>query len=423
MPRKPVQSFATGAMLAALGGAVLCAAMLCGVAAADAQTGAARPEGLPLATDARLGGDEARTRFVVDLSKPVDLNVFTLADPYRVVIDLPQITFQLPARIGESGRGLVKAFRFGLVMQGGSRIVLDAGGPVRVEKAFVVEAVDGQPARLVVDLVPVDREAFMRNLALENRPRRTEPPIKPDRGAKSTDARPLVVIDPGHGGLDTGTHAPSGETEKAIVLDFSLQLRDKLEKSGKYRVAMTRSDDHFTPLAERVRMARAAQAALFVSIHADALAHRDSEAHGATIYTLSETASDAEAARLAEAENRADVIAGVDLSAESDDVADILIDLAQRETKTFSTHFARTLAAEMKVSTRMHKHALKSAGFRVLKAPDVPSVLVELGYVTNPEDLKMLNSEAWRSRVTDSVVQAIHTFFITRLAGTGTPRE
>jgi N-acetylmuramoyl-L-alanine amidase len=398
----------------------LCAAVVGGAPAAALDRGPVRPpDGFPLATDARLGGDETRTRFIVDLSRTVDLTAFTLADPYRVVVDLPQITFQLPQRAGESGRGLVKAFRFGLVMQGGSRIVIDATGPVRVDKAFVLEPMDGQPARLVLDLVPIDRETFLRTLALEGRSRRSEAPARGDRDrtARPGDQRPLVVIDPGHGGLDTGTHAASGETEKVIVLEFSLQLRDKLEKSGKYRVLMTRSDDRFVPLAERVRLARSGQAALFVSIHADALAHRDSEARGATIYTLSETASDAEAARLAETENRADVIAGVDLSSEPDDVADILIDLAQRETKSFSAHFARTLAGELKLAARLHKHPLKSAGFRVLKAPDVPSVLIELGYVTNHDDLKLLTSEAWRSRATESIVQAVHTFFTTRLAG------
>jgi N-acetylmuramoyl-L-alanine amidase len=180
---------------------------------------------------------------------------------------------------------------------------------------------------------------------------------------------------------------------------------------------MTRADDHFVPLADRVRLARSGQAALLISIHADALAHRDPEGHGATIYTLSETASDAEAARLADTENRADLIAGVDLTDEPGDVADILIDLAQRETKAFSMHFARALVSEFKLSARLHKRPLKSAGFRVLKAPDVPSVLIELGYVTNPQDLKLLTSEAWRARAADSMVQAVQTFFTTRLAG------
>ena len=396
---------------------LLCGLLVAGAAAGTADSTLAAE--LAVATDARLGGDEARTRFVLDLTKRVEVSAFTLADPYRVVLDLPQVMFQLPAKVGETGRGLVKAFRFGLVMPGGSRIVLDATAPVRVEKAFVIDPVDSQPARLVLDLVAIDRDGFLRNIALENRPRRSEPPAKIDRNVRDADPRPLVVLDPGHGGLDSGTVAPTGDTEKTIVLEFAQQLRDKLEKSGKYRVAMTRADDRFVPLADRVQLARSRQAALFLSIHADALPHRDSEARGASIYTLSETASDAEAARLAEAENRADVIAGVDLSAEPNDVADILIDLAQRETKAFSANFAHALAKELKATSRLHKHPLKSAGFRVLKAPDVPSVLIELGYVSSSQDLKYLLSDAWRSRAIDSIAQAITTFFATRLAGSG----
>lgn len=382
----------------------------------------AAPDSFPTATDARLGGDAQRTRFILDLTRPIQLNAFTLGDPYRVVVDLPQVSFRMPARRGEAGRGLVKAFRYGLVMQGGSRLVLDTTGPVRVDKAFVLDPVDGQPARLVLDLVAIDRDTFKRNLALENgsrlaarapRPKERDPLAKPP-----TDLRPLVVIDPGHGGLDSGTIAPSGESEKTIVLEFAQQLQQKLEKAGKYRIAMTRTDDRFVPLAERVRFARNAQAALFISIHADALDTRNDDTRGATVYTLSETASDAEAARLAEAENRADVIAGVDLSAEPNDVADILIDLTQRETKTFSNQFARTLVGELRTSARLHKNPLKSAGFRVLRAPDIPSVLVELGYVSSKSDLKLLTSETWRNRATDSIAKAVHSYFATRLART-----
>src|SRR5208282_806719 len=179
-----------------------------------------------------------------------------------------------------------------------------------------------------------------------------------------------------------------------------------LEKAGKYRVLMTRNDDTFVPLAERVRMARGAGASLFVSIHADSLPHGKGDAQGASIYTLSETASDSEAARLAEKENRADVIAGVDLKTEPDDVADILIDLAQRETKSFSVQFAHKLVGEMKAATRLHKTPLKSAGFRVLRAPDVPSVLVELGYVSNRGDLQSLLSETWRDRTAETIAKA-----------------
>jgi N-acetylmuramoyl-L-alanine amidase len=194
-------------------------------------------------------------------------------------------------------------------------------------------------------------------------------------------------------------------------------LRDKLEKSGKYRVVMTRTDDSFVALADRVRLARSRGAQLFISVHCDALARGEGEAEGATIYTLSDQATDAAAARLADAENRADVISGVDLSVEPDDIADILIDLAQRETKTFSLQFAKAVAVELKSAARMHKHPLKSAGFRVLKAPDVPSVLIELGYVSNRQDMKQLMSESWRMRAGDAIVQAVNTYFTTRLAG------
>jgi N-acetylmuramoyl-L-alanine amidase len=232
------------------------------------------------------------------------------------------------------------------------------------------------------------------------------------------DSRPLIVIDPGHGGLDNGTQS-GGESEKNLVLNFGLALRDRIEKSGKYRVVMTRTDDTFIPLDDRVKIARAQSAALFVSIHADYLPHREGDVQGATIYTVSDRASDAEAERLAEMENKADAIGGVNLTNEPTDVADILIDLAQRETRTFSNRFARLLAGEMKSATRMYKHPLKSAGFRVLKAPDVPSVLVELGYVSNKSDLEHLVSDSWRSKTVGSMVQAIDAFFAKRLATAG----
>jgi len=372
-------------------------------------------EPYPVASDTRLGGDEHQTRFVMDLTRKVDLRAFALADPYRVVIDLPQVTFKLPANAGHAGRGLIKAFRFGLVMAGGSRIVFDLSKPVRIEKAFVLEPAEGQPARLVLDLVAIERDAFMRALALDKQPLRI-PPVRPAEPVNKGDTRPIVVLDPGHGGVDWGTQA-KGVTEKGIVLDFALILRDLLEKTGKYRVVMTRTDDSFVPLGERVQFARERQAALFISIHADALRKSEGEAQGATVYTLSETASDAEAARLAENENRADVIAGIDLSREPGDVADILIDLAQRETKTFSMHFAKNLVGELKNVARLHKFPLKSAGFKVLKAPDVPSVLLELGYVSSAADLKLLTSPAWQTRTAASIVQAVDTFFSTRMAG------
>jgi len=399
--------------------------MLCAMGAQAAESPAAAPpaslsDSLPVATDARLGGDETQTRFVMDFSRKIDLRAFTLADPYRVVVDIPQVVFQLPPKSGESGRGLIKAFRFGLVMQGGSRLVFDLAKPAKIEKAFVVDSTETAPARLVLDLAPTDRESFLRRTAADNRTARADLPRVDAPSTKEGDKRPLVVLDPGHGGIDTGTKGPSGEEEKDIVLNFAQRLRERLEKSGKYRVLLTRTDDTFVALADRVRIARDAGATLFVSIHADSLPHGEGDAQGASIYTLSDTATDSEAARLAEKENRADVIAGVDLKSEPDDVAGILIDLAERETKSLSTQFAHKLAGEMKAVTRMHKKPLKSAGFRVLRAPDVPSVLVELGYVSNRQDLQSLLSETWRNRTSDSMAQVIETFLSSPMAGAHT---
>jgi N-acetylmuramoyl-L-alanine amidase len=400
----------------AAGAAGLICALLCGALAAP-ETRA--PGDVPVARDVRLAGDEAKTRLVVDLDRKIEVRAFALANPYRVIIDMPQVTFTFPDKTGEKGRGLIKAFRYGLVMQGGSRIVIDLVKPARIERAQVLDPVNEQPARLVLDLAAIDRDAFMRTIALNNRPPERGPrPRDPELEAKTADLRPLVVLDPGHGGPDHGTRmAPTDSPEKTIVLEFCLMLKEKLENTGKYRVAMTRADDTFIALADRVSFARDRKAALLISVHADALERADGDAQGATIYTLSETASDATAASVAEVENRADVIAGLDIAPEATDVADILIDLAKRETKTFSLQFARTLIGEMRNATRLHKEPMRSASFVVLKAPDIPSVLVELGYVTNKQDLKSMTSDAWRGKVTDSVMQAVGTFFNVRTVG------
>jgi N-acetylmuramoyl-L-alanine amidase len=423
--------------------ALLCSQLATGLAAEDLPSKPVATSGIPVASDVRLAGDDKQTRFIIDLDKTISFRAFPLGDPYRVVLDIPQVSFQLPTGVGTAGRGLIKGFRYGLVMPGGSRIVFDLNGPARIANSYVLEAANGQPARLVLELEEVDRTTFVQSLSPDNRPElrpaiatakdtlvttvatieaKAEVPAKsadaPDRSDATADLRPVIVIDPGHGGIDNGTQSGS-EYEKTLVLGFGLALRDRIEKSGKYRVVMTRTDDTFIPLNDRVKIAHNQSAALFVSIHADALPRREGDAQGATIYTLSDRASDAEAERLAEAENKADAIGGVNLTEEPTDVADILIDLAQRETRTFSNRFARLLMGEMKTATRMHKHPLKSAGFRVLKAPDVPSVLIELGYVSNKDDLENLVSEDWRSRTVGSVAHAIDAFFAKRLETAG----
>jgi N-acetylmuramoyl-L-alanine amidase len=408
-----------GPMAVRAASGVLLAVLSAGLAlAANRPAVSPPPDSYPVATDVRLGGDDADSRFVMDLSRKIDLHAFTLADPYRVVVDIPEVVFRLPPKAGESGRGLIKAFRFGLMMEGGSRIVIDVAKPVRVAKAFVVDSTADDPARLVLDLVPTDRTSFLRTMAAADRLLTAPAPGAAPQSASSNDPRPLVVLDPGHGGIDTGARAPSGEMEKDIVLDFAKRLRDRLEKSGKYRVVMTRSDDTYVPLDERVRIARTVNASLFVSIHADSLPPKEGDAQGATVYTLSDKATDAQAAALADTENRADVIAGVDLKTEPNDVANILLDLARRESKTFSLQFAHDLVSDLRGTARLHKQPIKSAGFRVLRAPDVPSVLVELGYVSDRDDLKSLMSDAWRDRTADSIAKAIDSYFSTHVAAT-----
>lgn len=362
------------------------------------------------ALDARLAGDASRTRLVIDLNRKIEARAYTIADPNRVVIDLPEVSFDLPVGAGKQSRGLISAFRYGQFAQGKARIVIDLREPVRIDKTFVLAAVDDQPARLVIDLVRTDKASFLKNALVPERPQAAAPKALPKQ---PLDARPVIVLDPGHGGPDVGAQAKTGDEEKEVVLEVAKKLREQLLRTGRYRVVMTRDDDYFVPLDERVAIARANAAALFISIHADSLSKGTGEASGATIYTLSERASDSEAQLLADKENDSDKLAGY-LSQQPDDIANILFDLAQRNTKNHSALFARTLVGSLKNAARLHKSPLRSAGFVVLKSPDVPSVLVELGYLSSPDDLKQMTSEAWREKVTVAVVEAIDKFFAGR---------
>jgi len=382
--------------------------------AADAVDSGA--DGRIKAITSRLAGDTKRTRFVVDVDRNVPFGVFALADPYRVVIDLPETEFHFDSGDGRTGRGLVNAYRYGLIGPGKSRIVLDTNGPVKVDKAFVVDAVDDQPVRLVVDMLSTSREDFLAELALRQ-PRQTaatsSPPMSGHEavrpGAAKEGREIVVVIDPGHGGIDAGARSRKGTLEKNVVLDFSKRLADTLGRTGRFTVHLTRDDDKFIPLGERVNIARGHKASLLISVHADSVSA--GSVSGASVYTLSERASDAVAAALAEQENRSDAIGGVDLSGETDAVADILIDLVQRETKNYAVFFARTLVGELKRHTGVVKNPHRSAGFKVLKAHDVPSVLLELGYLTNSDDEKHLTDAEWQGKIAESVAGAVAQYF------------
>jgi N-acetylmuramoyl-L-alanine amidase len=362
-----------------------------------------------LALDARLAGDASRTRLVIDLNRKIEVRAYQIANPNRIVVDLPEVTFDLPVGAGKQSRGLVAAYRYGNFAPGKARIVIDLREPANIDKAFVIPAVEDQPARLVIDLVRTDAASFLKQAIV---PEKHQPKAQVQQ--QSADTRPLIVIDPGHGGPDTGAIARTGDEEKEVVLQVAKRLRDELLKTTRYRVLMTRDDDTFVPLDERVSIARTHAAALFISVHADSLSKGTGEASGATVYTVSERASDKEAQSLADKENRADILAGYNLAAQPDDVANILFNLAQRDTMNASAMFARTLVGTLKKSARLHKSPLKSAGFVVLRSPEVPSVLLELGYLSSPADLRQMTSDVWREKVSHSVVEAIDKFFASR---------
>ena len=383
-------------------------------------------------TDVRVGQLGEKTRFVFDLSNPVAFKVFALGDPYRVVIDLPEVGWRLPARPLPTRTGLLVNMRYGLFKPGTSRVVLDVAGPVAVGGAFLLEPSAAFGHRLVVDLLATSREAFVkqsRDLAarIADAPRApsspapaaaaprlsmaSPPPRKPlRRPAALTPRKRVIAIDPGHGGIDPGTVGVSGIYEKHITLSAAREIKKQLEQTGRYKVLLTRDRDIFIRLRERVSAAREGGAELFVSIHADAIKNKN--IRGLSVYTLSERASDKEAAALAEKENKADLIAGIDLNGESPEVTNILIDLAQRESMNQSARFAAGLVKSLKRETRMLRNTHRFAGFAVLKAPDVPSVLMELGFLSNRQDEKALRSKKYRAKLASALVRAVDGYFV-----------
>ncbi|EDP64078.1 N-acetylmuramoyl-L-alanine amidase [alpha proteobacterium BAL199] len=363
-------------------------------------------------TDLRVGQHPDKVRFVLDLTNQADFLVFLLPDPYRIVIDLPQMNFNLPDD-GRSRRvGAITGWRYGLFEPGTSRVVIDASAPMIVKAAFILPPSGSNGHRLVVDLAPTDRDTFLtasnesvaKRVALRAPSLNAPPPVP----APASDLRRVIVIDPGHGGVDPGALGHKHH-EKEIVLAAAKTLAQKLEQTRRYKVVMTRDRDAFVGLRERISIARRAGADLFVSLHADSI--DDTSLRGLSVYTLSETASDQEAAALAVSENKVDIIAGLDLSDQAPEVTDILIDLAQRRTKNLSARMAAHVVEEMAKVTPLLGRSHRFAGFAVLKAPDVPSVLVELGFLSNPTDHKNLEDPAFRNRLADGLARAIDSYF------------
>jgi N-acetylmuramoyl-L-alanine amidase len=388
---------------------VILAAMVSGAAGAETEV-----------TNIRLGIHPGAVRVVLETSAKLKISSFVLVRPYRVVLDMHEVRWRLPSGAGRGGKGFVAGYRFGQFVPGRARMVFDLKRPAVIAKSFTLPPSKGRPWRFVVDLkgaTAAEARARAGRPAAAAASLRQGPPKAPSL-KKPQSRKKVVVIDPGHGGIDPGTTGRRKRVyEKHVTLAMARRLKRELDKGGHYKTVLTRTRDVFVRLRGRTARARASGADLFISLHADSLP--DPRVRGATIYTLSERASDKEAAALAARENKADLIAGMDLSHNSKQVTDILIDLAQRETMNHSVRFARFLVDEMRNSTRFLRKPHRFAGFAVLKAPDVPSVLVEMGYLSNAQDEERLTRPRYRARLSKAIARAIDRHFAARAETAG----
>ena len=372
----------------------------------------------------RVGDHGDKTRFVLEVTRPLEFRLTALSDPYRLVVDFAPAAWQ-PQGDGEGG-GLILRHLHGQLPEGNLRVVLDLSEPARVRDVFYLPATAAVPYRFVLDLEPADLGAFaelvgragaaaMRTPEPERAtaavPLAAPVPLPPRRPQRRT---PLIAIDPGHGGVDPGAIGVGGLQEKDVTIQTAWHLRRLLEGTGRYRVFLTREGDQALRLRDRVHLARDAEADMFISVHADSL--RNPAIRGASIYTLSDRASDREAAMLARRENRADALVGVDLDPNDDVMAGILIDLAQRQTHNESTRFAGLLVRRLSEDTRVINNPHRRAGFAVLTAPDVPSVLIELGYLSNTEDEAMLADSRYQQTLAAAILRAIDDYYDLQVA-------
>ncbi len=369
----------------------------------------------PVAVAARLADDGETAKLVFDLSGPVSANARALVDPDRIVVDMPEVSFQIDPSVGrprDRAQAIVKGFRFGLFGPGRSRVVIDLAEPACVAKVETAPIAKGAaPARLGVELERCAPAAFAAAAARDALANAGPAPEAAAAAAAAPADRPVIVLDPGHGGVDGGAFGVGGAVEKTLVYEYALELQRQLEAKSRFKVVLTRHGDEFVSLDDRVRLARDAGASLLISIHADMLGGAGAYVSGATVYTCSERASDAEAARVAAHENAADKAAGVEDKAQAPAVGDILFDLEKRETRAYAHLFSRGVVAELQGKTQLNNNPERSAGFVVLKAPDFPSVLVELGYLSNSKDVQSMKSPEWRARTASAMADAVDRFF------------
>lgn len=378
----------------------------------------------------RFGTHADKERVVIELSAPTKFRAFVMASPDRILLDVADFKWKVGG-INRPAGSLVTDIRYGTLGGGKGRLVLETSRPVIIKSAFLIEKGKSQPDRLVIDFSPTSA-AIMDGTSTQimgdmqttppepapvsvNKPQGKKGKVKKDlpKDDLSVDTeaqkQKLIILDPGHGGQDPGALGVNGVYEKTIVLAVGLELRKQLEAAG-YRVEMTRSTDVFIPLYDRVKFARKKRGDLFISLHSDSISR--SNVTGASVYTLSDKASDKETEKLAERENKSDLIAGIDLSHQEEDVAGILIDLAARDTMNQSRYLARTVITTFDRSgVGILDTKYRSAGFAVLKAMDIPSILVEMGYLTNRNDVEKLSSASYQSRIASSLKASVDKYF------------